>query len=256
MRTLVYSFLYSASDTISVPDALVQMAQTWVRSLREAACYSGDIMLLTNRQIEITGCHTELIDVPATSSLKRTTDKVLLWDKVPYHDYDSVMFMDLDMVAVADISPMFATDTMRVAPSNHSTLWDFHVGRLLPKIEVKVRSWLRPDIVSSGISSCLFSLSSKEFPLVMSRWQHTILTMSRGLTDADKKYFGDQSYLNCLYFRRKVEVCPYERHEVQHNNHVIGPGTRVLHFPSVVDDQSRISSMERFLAEALASRSS
>jgi hypothetical protein len=113
MRTLIFSHLYHRPGSPPAPlAALLATLDMWLDHLRGPGRYTGDVLLFTN----VTGIERpELIvrpfeNVPADAR-QAYLHRVLSYREVPVQNYDVAMQMDLDLLTVDDINPLFPQDT-------------------------------------------------------------------------------------------------------------------------------------------------
>jgi len=89
VQQLIYSFLIDTPDSTYASGELKAMASLWARSLRGAGRFEGDILLLTNWEIQHKRFSTKTVQVDQ-SPLHITTEKAMLWRDVPYKEYDFI----------------------------------------------------------------------------------------------------------------------------------------------------------------------
>jgi hypothetical protein len=232
MSKLIYSFLYVVAESPHKLDELREMASLWAQTIRGEGRFTGDILLLTNLDIRRSEFGTKIIDMPVQAALNRHTHRILRFREIPFQNYDSIMHIDLDTIAVADVNPMFATDhRLWVAPSNLPTICDFHGKELINPAEHVFWRAVSRRARGLGISACIYSMRSDVFPRVMDRWSRTIHRLSRRAADPLTANLSDQAYLNCVYLRHRIPVRIYGREEIQHRDYKITSKTRLLHFP-------------------------
>ena len=122
---------YSAAD-------LDVMLDLWVKHLREPGAWNGDILIITNR---FGFSHAEVETVKIDSTFERIYDaqivRVLKHHLVPSRDYDSILYLDLDILAVDAIHTLLRTTSTcgshprtyeHFLPSMLGPCWEFSIS--------------------------------------------------------------------------------------------------------------------------------
>lgn len=215
MRKLIYSFLYK--DGVSPHSAadLQDMAEIWEASLRGPGRFTGDIKLL-----EPTTFH---------QGFPKTTARVTSYEAVPFPDYDAVLHIDLDAIAVGDVNTLFPTDDrFWVAPSNLRTIEPFHTLNITSSTEQFLRKIISSRARGLGISASIFSARSSVFPEYMRKWDAITRALHGKLENPMS--VEDQGYLNVLYLRHSIPFHVYDREVIQHKDHKLTKRARIFHF--------------------------
>ncbi|HET7217934.1 MAG TPA: hypothetical protein VFJ02_07790 [Vicinamibacterales bacterium] len=230
MRTLIFSHLYQRPGTAPEPPAsLREMVDMWLDHLRGPGNYRGDVILFTNVE---TFDHPELIlrpfpNVPA-DPLRAHLHRALSYRLVPVHDYDVAMQMDLDLLAVDDINPLFPRDTRLWAAPSTATALDYrHAWTLLPlwrRRAYKLFGWRMNE---PGVSACVVASAAATWEQNFGAWAQLI----RAHGDRKIPRLADQGFLNLLYFTRRVPMSRWPFAAIRHSDWDTATGARLLHFP-------------------------
>jgi hypothetical protein len=240
MRPLIYSHLY---ELAGIPEdrraSLRSTFALWLDHLRGPGRYRGDVMLFTNA-----------VDLPAGDVLRRPLcalpadsghaflNRVLMYEDVPVHDYDVALQMDLDILAVDDIAPLFPRDDrLWAAPSNLRTLDRRHTWELLPRWRRglhRISGWRLDEL---GVSACVVASATSTWQRNFGAWANVI----REFGDRPVPRQADQSFLNLLWLRGTIPIARWSPGEICHRDWDHTAGARLLHFPGARKEQ-----MERF----------
>jgi hypothetical protein len=248
VRTLIYSMLlemrkperYTAAD-------LDAMFDLWARHLRGPGRYDGDILIISNRanfansEVEAVPIHTVYERIPDTQ-----TARVLNHPLVPSELYDSILYLDLDILAVNEIHSLFAQDEcMWVSPSNLRILAPQHTWPLL-----NARDKIRYGVLSRrrwrelGVSSCVFSTSGQTWTHHMSTWAELI---TKRLRNHSPPLLAEQPFLNLAYLKGLFPMKVYSRDKILHRNWNMSSSPILWHFagcsdrPNLMRRYSRLS---------------
>ena len=240
MRALVYSHLYELPAT--TPErraALRSMLTLWYDHLRGPGRFNGDVLLFTNaagvpvRDVRVRPIRDALPD-PGHAFLNR----VLAFEDVPVRDYDVAIQMDLDILAVDDIAPLFPSDErLWAAPSNLRMLDRRHTWELLPRWRRglhRITGWRMHE---GGASACVVGSASATWHRNFGAWASVI----REYSGRPIPRQADQSFLNLLLLRRTVPIALWPAAAIVHRDWDRAVGARLLHFPG-----ARKAQMERF----------
>jgi hypothetical protein len=230
MRTLIYSHLYqrpgAAPERIA---SLREMLGLWYDHLRGPGNYAGDVLLFTNvAGVERQGLKTlALANVP-TDVRHAHMHRVLSYNDVPVGDYDVAMQMDLDILAVGDVNPLFPDDErLWAARSQLRTLDWVHAWTLLPRWQraaYRLSGWRMREI---GASACVVASATSAWERNFGAWARLI----RAHGDNEPPYQADQSFLNLLVLKRTVPVVCWPAEAIRHRDWDDAAGARLLHFP-------------------------
>jgi hypothetical protein len=168
-----------------------------------------------------------LRDVPSTPR-EAFLQRVLTYTDVPAREYDVAMQMDLDILAVADVSPLFPRDDrLWAAPSNLRTLDWRHAWTLLPRWRRwthRLTGWRMREM---GVSACLVASASSTWDRNFGAWADII----RAHGNRPQPRQADQSFLNLLFLKGSVPMACWPRDVIAHRNWDEAPHARLLHFP-------------------------
>jgi hypothetical protein len=240
MKTLIFSHLYHRPGSPLPPvAALSDTLDTWLDHIRGPGCYTGDVLLFTNvAGIGRPGLMTRPFrNVPADPR-QAHLHRALSYNQVPVRDYDVAMQMDLDLLAVADVNPLFPSDTrLWAAPSDATTLDWRHAWTLLPRWRRALHKFSGWRMNEPGVSACVVASATATWQLNFGRWARLILDHG----DRPLPHLADQSFLNLLYFERLVPMTRWSPELIRHREWDTAVGARLFHFPC-----SRREHMPRF----------
>jgi hypothetical protein len=211
----------------------------WLDHLRGPGCYAGDVILFTNVDgIKRDGVMQQAYPNVPADARRAHVHRALSYRLVPVQDYDVAMQMDLDLLAVDDINPLFPQDTrLWVAPSDATALDWRHAWTLLPRWRRwshRLSGWRMNEL---GVSACVVAS-------VTSAWENNFGGWARVIRNHGSRplpHMADQSFLNLLYFERGVDMSRWAPELIRHKNWDTAVGARLLHFPC-----SRREHMHRF----------
>jgi hypothetical protein len=230
MKTLIFSHLYHRPGSPSAPVAtLCNTLDVWLDHLRGPGAYAGDVLLFAN----IAGIERpDLIvrpfeNVPADDR-RAHLHRVLSYRDVPAENYDVAMQMDLDLLAVDDINPLFPRDTrLWAAPSDAATLDWRHAWTLLPRWQRGVYKLFKWRMSELGVSACVVASAAETWEKNFGAWARVI----RDRGDRPIPHLADQSFLNFLYLKRIVPMTRWSPQLIRHRDWERAVGARLLHFP-------------------------
>jgi hypothetical protein len=230
MRTLIFSHLYHRPGSPPAPlAALLATLDMWLDHLRGPGRYTGDVLLFTN----VTGIERpELIvrpfeNVPADAR-QAYLHRVLSYREVPVQNYDVAMQMDLDLLTVDDINPLFPQDTrLWAAPSDAATLDWRHAWTLLPRWERGLHKLFKWRMSELGVSACVVASAASTWDRNFGAWARAI----RDHGDRPIPHLADQSFLNFMYFKHTVPMMRWSPQLIRHRDWDTAVGACLLHFP-------------------------
>ncbi|MGQ0613731.1 MAG: hypothetical protein ACT4PV_08345 [Planctomycetaceae bacterium] len=196
MRTLVY--------LVCVGEAVYgEMARVCVDSLRAAGRYGGDLVVLTDGAFE-GGAGAQTVRVSATGDATGSRRlKLAAWRHIDASAYDRVLFLDLDVVAVGDLAPLFAFEPSAVCAGDEypfNRLWRPSVGSAL-------RWWERLlHGIAWGVNAGAVCFPAGVLRSCLERWERE---MERCLPRMGR--WIDQPALNACIVRREFPFVPYPR---------------------------------------------
>jgi hypothetical protein len=209
------------------------MFDLWYRHLRSEGGYHGRIAVLTNLD-GLDGYDVDILSVDTSDMTNRDVRmcKVTRFQQICTYDVDSILYLDLDILVVSDIRPLFAGgDALNTAHSNWNVLHRRHCLN-----HIIHRPGLLPLLVSRrslhrGVSSSVFSATGRRYPEYMDRWSSWIHRLEPMVRDRRYGCLADQSYLNLLYLEGDVPMRRYQPGQVLHRNWQQNPDAVVWHFP-------------------------
>jgi hypothetical protein len=165
-------------------------------------------------------------------------ERVLTYSEVPAHDYDVAMQMDLDVLAVDDVSPLFPhDDRLWAARSDLRTLDPRHTWALIPlwrQALHKLSGWRMREL---GVSACVVASATATWERNFGAWAALI----RAHGDRPLPRQADQSFLNLLFLKRSVPIACWSSDVIRHRDWDRAGRARLLHFPG-----RRKQHMERY----------
>jgi hypothetical protein len=189
--------------------AYAAMTDLCIRSLRTWGRYDADIQVLTDGSWRPGALRAEVVRVPPLHDPQEIKlSKAILSRYVDHGRYRRILYMDTDMLAVADVTPLFdiADDavsgmieepfTTMLNPSCGGDI--LHPG----ETDEAGRSW--------GINAGLLCMSAELFPEVMRLWLGSVQEPPNA-----KNYWADQPFLNRMVLRGHVRFEPYPRYWVE-----------------------------------------
>jgi hypothetical protein len=236
MRKLVFTHLYQRPGAPPQPIAALEATlTTWLDHLRGPGKFAGDIILFTN----VAGIDREGVvqrpypNVPADPRHAHV-HRALSYYLVPIEHYDVAMQMDLDLLAVNDINPLFPTDTkLWAAPSDAPALDWRHAYTLLPRWKRwshRFSSWRMNEL---GVSACVVASRTSAWEQNFGAWARAI----RAHGDRPLPHMSDQSFLNLLYFDQIVPMERWSPELIKHKDWDTARNACLLHFPCSRRDQ-------------------
>jgi hypothetical protein len=154
--------------------------------------------------------------------------RALSYYLVPIEHYDVAMQMDLDLLAVNDINPLFPTDTkLWAAPSDAAALDWRHAYTLLPRWKRwshRFSGWRMNEL---GVSACVVASRTSAWEHNFGAWARTI----REHGDRPLPHMSDQSFLNLVYFNQIVDMERWSPELIKHQGWEAAPKACLFHFP-------------------------
>jgi hypothetical protein len=249
MKCLIFTHLYQRPGAARQPTAALEdTLDMWLAHVRGPGRFEGDVILFTNIDgIAPKGAFVRAFpDVPADAR-RAHVHRALSYGLVPAGDYDVAMQMDLDLLAVADINPLFPRDErLWAAPSDAAMLDWRHAYPLLPRR----RRWLHRfsgwRMHELGVSACVVASATSVWERNFGAWARAI----RDHADRPLPHLADQSFLNLIYFTQGVDMCRWPPHLIRHRDWDTAAGACLLHFPC----SRREHMLEYRIVEASATR--
>jgi hypothetical protein len=241
MRTLIFSHLYQRPGSPPQPiAALTETLDIWFDHLRGPGGYTGDVLLFTNVSIiRRPGLIVRPFDNVPADPRRAHLHRALSYCQVPVREYDVAMQMDLDLLAVNDINPLFPRDTrLWAAPSDATALDWRHAWTLLPRWQRGLHKLFNWRMNELGVSACVVASATSTWDMNFGAWARVILDHG----DRPIPRLSDQSFLNLLYLKRIVPMSRWSPDLIRHRDWDTAVGARLLHFPC-----SRREHMHRYL---------
>lgn len=230
MKTLIYSHLYHRAGTPSPPIAtFTENLALWLDHLRGPGAYAGDVLVFTNIVgIALPGLLVRPFPDPPADQRRAHLQRALSYGEVPIADYDVAMQMDLDLLAVQDVNPLFPRDTrLWAAPSDAAALDWRHAWTLLPRWQRAIHKFSGWRMTEPGVSACVVASATSEWERNFGAWARAI----REHADGPLPHLADQSFLNLVYFKQKVPMACWPAELIRHRDWDSANGARLLHFP-------------------------
>src|SRR5262245_26940345 len=158
MKPLIFSHLYQRPGAPLPPlEALTETVDVWIDHVRGPGAYTGDVILFTNvEKMERPDLIVRPFDGVPEDAKRAHLHRALSYRIVPIASYDVAMQMDLDLLAVDDLNPLFPTDTrMWAAPSDACTLDWRHAWTLLPRWKRGLHKLFKWRVSEPGVSACV-----------------------------------------------------------------------------------------------------
>jgi hypothetical protein len=230
MRTLIFSHLYQRPGSPSQPlAALTDTLDVWLGHLRGPGRYTGDVILFTNvANLVHPGLTIRPFEGVPAEPRRAHLHRALSYRSVPVQDYDVAMQMDLDLLAVADVNPLFPRDTqLWAAPSDACTLDWRHAWTLLPRWRRALHKFFGWRVHELGVSACVVASATATWEKNFGAWAKLIVKHG----DRPLPHLADQSFLNLLYLKGIVSMARWSPDLIRHRDWDSAPGARLLHFP-------------------------
>lgn len=224
MRTFIWSFLYKIDGQYNT-----DMLQLWYDHLRGPAGYQGDIYLVTNlTDVNIPGLKILPITQTLTSVKQVQVMCILMHDQLPWDQYDVGMYMDMDILAIRDVSPLFAKDeSLQVASSNFSIGHPKHAGFFFSPIRRFFQKLFNPTAKRPGVNTCCFSTLSEHRQATLGKWKSIIESHDPN----NLPPLGDQSFLNLALLTNQVSVSKHSMATIAHSQWDQADDAILWHFP-------------------------
>ncbi len=241
-KNLVVTYLW-CGDTDSPYDGA--MLRLWRDSLRGPGRFGGDILVITNRD----DLHEDgMRFLTAEMDFERVADffyfRIHNHAQVPAGEYASILQLDMDMLATADVNPLFPSDdAMRVTWSNFAALSWEHARHIMPSWRYRILCLDPRTRRAPGVSACFLGCDSRVWHDYMDRWSRL---MHEGEARFRTPLLREQSYLNLAWLKKLFPMKIVGRDTVQHGGWTLDEGVRMWHFPNVPD---RLAVMEKKAAE-------
>lgn len=240
MKTLVMGLLYQLPGQAEnrIGDGL-EMLDLWTRHLRGPGEYQGDVRVITNLEsigrsdLSLEHLSIECQTISDAQSLKGVT---LCGSAV--NEFDSVLYLDLDILAISPISELFARDdSLRAARSSISMLDARHAGNFLsPAARYFYR--LFPRSRRDAANTCAVSFCPEHRSKSIDEYAQAI---DEARSKNARLPLGDQTVFNWCLWSKKFAASLYPRGWIQHSRWQRQPGTILWHFPA----SDRLNVMKR-----------
>ena len=241
MKPLIFSHLYQRPGAPLPPlQALTDTLDVWLDHLRGPGTYTGDVILFTNvENVERPDLIVRPFDGVPEDAKRAHLHRALSYRIVPVRNYDVAMQMDLDLLAVDDINPLFPVDTrLWAAPSDACTLDWRHAWTMLPRWRRGLHKLFGWRMTELGVSACVVASATETWERNFGAWARLIENHG----DRPLPHLADQSFLNLLYLERIVPMTRWSPALIKHQNWDTAVGARVFHFPC-----SRRPHLQRFV---------
>jgi hypothetical protein len=212
VKPLIYSFLgLRKDDTTPRPD-LMAMYDLWLKHLRGPGNYHGDILLISpyGEELARPGVQVRAPFHQGTTPQEAFLARVRNHTIIPFTAYDVMLQTDLDVLAIRDVSPLFAIDTPFHAATSNLRLYDpRHAGNWRHFAATAWRGWLPQQHSRLGVSACVFACNRQHWLNCMGHWTRLIERHQHGHLAYD-----DQTLLNVALANRTFPITPYPPSEL------------------------------------------
>jgi len=238
MKTLITALVYILPESYRRDrDYLLGMLKLWTEHLRGPGRYTGDIRLYTNAD-DVN--HPEVTVRPfqrMSDDVKEVfMQRVLNYRDLQTADYDSILNLDLDILAVNDVAPLFARDEkLWCAESLMATAHPRHAGHLMSMPQRLWSQYISSTGRRSGLNCCAFSSTSVHWETNMGGWARIIDELGGSKAHLPQ---DDQTALNYAYYYKRLNIEKYPSEWVQHKQWYQGTETKLWHFPT--DDRLNV----------------
>jgi hypothetical protein len=236
MKPLIYSHLYELPGTSARGRSTLRSTLTmWLDHLRGPGGYRGDVLLFTNAaDLPVRDVMLRPLRGVGADSSHAFLNRVLMYEDVPVREYDVALQMDLDILAVDDVAPLFPRDErLWAAPSNLRTLDRRHTWELLPRWRRGLHRLTRWRLNELGVSACVVGSATSAWRRNFGAWANVI----REFRDRPVPRQADQSFLNLLWLRGTIPIARWSPREICHREWHHAAEARLLHFPGARKDQ-------------------
>jgi len=241
MRRLVY--LVCAGDP-----AYAELARLSVASLRGAGRFLGDVAVLTDG-IFARGAGADAVRAGAAGDgLAARRLKLGAWRHLDASRYDRILYLDCDVVAVADVGPLFAFEPASVCAGD-----EYPFNRMSsPSVGGTLRWWERLRHWRAwGVNAGAVCFPADAFRATLELWA---AEMERCLPRLHR--WIDQPPLNALVVRGRIPFRAYPRrwielpplYEFLGNGRpfALDPATKLLHICGYPDKAETAARMRRY----------
>jgi hypothetical protein len=231
MNRCIVALLYviDVIDDDRIGDA-GEMIDLWCRHVREIGNHCGDIRLITNQPdvapagIEPVAPPRECRSVADVQTLKAETLCAQELGK-----YDSVLYLDLDILAVSDISSLFAdAERFRVGRSSIPLFDRRHAGYFMSPVGRRFRQWFVKN-GKAAANTCAVSYRPKFADQSVRCYTRTL---KQAYHHCDVFPLGDQTIFNWGLYRDMFDVDYYPPEWIQHSNWHMTDDVKLWHFPT------------------------
>ena len=224
------------------------MTELCVQSLRDPGRFSGPIVVFTDNGYRPAEPHVRVISIPQRRDhFERLSFKPNAAEYLDVERYDKILFLDVDIVAIGDVNPLFdyADGSIRGMEESPWTRMDGpSCGATLTEEERRLARdrW--------GINTGLLCTPCGRFREYMRLWQNEI---RRGREKVEN-HFVDQPPFNALVFRKELPFRPYPRELIDMppmytwfgGQFELDPETRLLHV-CWTEKERALREMEHYL---------
>lgn len=253
MSNLVYFICTGIGEDSIAGDMHVDMCHLCMHSLRTMGGYDGEIMVITDREDEFSGMENVDYTVGLSSDWVKSLDDIgfLRFGARQWIDtrrYDSIMFLDNDILAINDVNPILDLPENNIVISEEYGINNmfFSYGKFenIPFLEddEKEEALNRPRI-NTGI----FCMDSEVFLDYTERIEQFVRHCSKNY-----RYKGvEQHPINAMVLRGEVKYQPIPHGWVEFpiaamnggSGAVITDATKLIHYVGGIESSEKITHM-------------
>lgn len=228
ITSLVYFFPNADECTRS---NILGMLDIWAKHIRGTGCFDGDVIVYSNDDsvshplVEVAPFNNVCEDVK-----EMFLQRIMNYEAVQEGNYDSILNLDLDILAVSDINDLFVnTSTLHAATSQMQVSHPRHAGHFMSLLERWYSLRFHPVGRKLGVNCCAFSCSGSGWHETMSDWCKVIDSL--GGVKA-KLPLGDQTTLNQALLKNTFPIKRYPQNWIHHSNWKMTDDVKLWHFPT------------------------
>ncbi|XZE54240.1 hypothetical protein SH139x_000194 [Planctomycetaceae bacterium SH139] len=232
MNSLIVATVYEFSDGAKSRLAdYSPMIDLWARHLRGPGQFEGDIKLITNSpKLAPDGVGIIEFSEECKDVVDLFSQRILNLEEMDFGNYDRVLHLDLDILSVNSVEPLFACDErLHVASSQMDVAHVLHAGYQMKAWKRGIVRWLSPAGRARGANCCAVSFHTLHQQTALRPWCDTIRQFSRF---PPRPPLGDQTMLNLAIYLEHCAVSRYPLGWVQHSNWRQSDEAILWHFPA------------------------
>lgn len=235
MKTAVVALAYRMPGASpNDQDGVLRMLSMWASHLRGPGSYQGDVLILTNiERLQIPDVRQLRMNHVCKSIPEVQLAKVLGYEAVPHAKYDSILFLDIDILCVSNLDPLFATDEQLWATHSGIHLLDpRHAGHFVSRPNRMMQKCVPKYWKRMGINTCAFSCKAELWPKYMGMWAQVAERYRTKNAGRSSFPLGDQTVLNYVYYQEQLPISRYPKQWIQHSGWSSDADVKLWHFPT------------------------